>query len=52
MKAAKDGQDHLWVAYKKEHYFKANAMFVEFSEIFQLIKQDALDKALVSCYCL
>ena len=52
MKAAKDGQDHLWVAYRKEHYFTDDAMYIPFSDIFQLFNQDAIDKALVSCYCL
>ena len=52
MKAAKAGHDHLWVAYRKEHYFRDDAIYVQFSEIFQLFNQDALDKALVSCYCL
>ena len=51
-KATKAGHDVFWVSYRKEHYFTDDAMYVPFSENFQLFNQDALDKALVSCYCL
>ena len=50
--AAAAGHDVFWVSYKKEHYFTDDAMYIPFSENFQLFNQDALDKALVSCYCL
>ena len=36
---------------KKDHYFHEKAVSVEYSEL-QLFNQDALDKSIVSCYCL
>jgi hypothetical protein len=44
--------DTFWVQVRKEHFFREYAMYIPFSEIFQLFNQDALDKSLVSCYCL
>jgi len=35
-----------------EYYFRAEEIHVEFSELFQLYNFDALDKSLMSCYCL
>ena len=43
-KAAKAGHDVFWVSYKKEHYFTDDAMYIPFSEIFQLFNQDASTK--------
>ena len=42
----------LMVNVKKEHYYHEKALSVEYSEQFQLLNQDALDKSIVSCYCL
>ena len=42
----------LMVNVKEEHYFHEKAVSVEYSELFQLYNQDALDKSIVSCYCL
>ena len=42
----------LMVNVKEEHYFHGKALPVEYSELFQLYNQDALDKSIVSCYCL
>ena len=42
----------LMVNVKKEHYYHEKPVFVEYSELFQLYNQDALDKSIVSCYCL
>ena len=42
----------LMVNVKDEHYFHEKALSVEYSELFQLYNQDALDKSIVSCYCL
>jgi hypothetical protein len=36
----------------QEYYFRADTIHVEFSELFQLFNFDALDKSLMSCYCL
>ena len=52
MQVAKEGRTSLWVAVKKEHYFNENQIYIELEENFQLFNQDALDKSLVSCYCL
>ena len=35
-----------------EYFFRAEEIHVEFSELFQLYNLDALDKSLMSCYCL
>ena len=42
----------LMVNVKEEHYFHEKVVSVEYSELFQLYNQDALDKSIVSCYCL
>ena len=42
----------LMVNVKKEHYYHEKAMSIEYAELFQLYNQDALDKSIVSCYCL
>ena len=45
-------RESLMVNVKEEHYFHEKAVSVEYSELFQLYNQDALDKSIVSCYCL
>ena len=45
-------RESLMVKVKEEYYFHKLALTVDYSELFQLFHQDALDKALVSCYCL
>ena len=45
-------RDSLMVKVEAEHYFHEKDLWVEFQEIFQLLNQDALDKSIVSCYCL
>ena len=50
--AVQSKHDAFWIQVKREHYFFDDAMYVPFAEIFQLFNQDALDKSLVSCYCL
>jgi hypothetical protein len=53
MKIAKTtNRESLMVKVKAEHYFHENDLSVEFTELFQLFNQDALDKSIVSCYCL
>ena len=42
----------LMVNVKKEHYYHEKAVSIEYFELFQLYNQDALDKSIVSCYCL
>ena len=45
-------RESLMVQVKKDHYYHENAVTVEYSELFQLYNQDALDKSIGSCYCL
>ena len=45
-------RESLMVNVKEEHYFHEKAVSVEYLELFQLYNQDALDKSIVSCYCL
>ena len=45
-------RESLMVKVKEENYFHKLALRVEYSEPFQLFNQDALDKSLISCYCL
>ena len=42
----------LMVNVKKEHYYHEKALSIEYSELYQLFNQVALDKSTVSCYCL
>ena len=45
-------QESLMVKVKEEHYFHETYLSAEYTELFQLFNQDALDKYIVSCYCL
>ena len=45
-------RESLMVQVKKDHYYHEKPVTVEYSELFQLHNQDALDKSIVSCYCL
>ena len=45
-------RESLMVNVKKDHYFHEKVVSVEYSELFQLYNQDALEKSIVSCYCL
>ena len=45
-------RESLMVKVKEEHYYHAKDLWVEFQEMFQLFNQHALDKSIVSCYCL
>ena len=45
-------RESLMVQVEEDHYFHKKALAVEYSELFQLFNQDALDKSIVSCYCL
>ena len=45
-------RESLMVYVKKYDYYHGKAVAVEYSELFQLYNQDALDKSIVSCYCL
>ena len=45
-------RESLMVQVKKDHYYHEKPVTIEYSELFQLYNQDALDKSIVSCYCL
>ena len=45
-------REGLMVKVKEEYYFHKLALSIEYSELFQLFHQDALDKSIVSLYCL
>ena len=51
-KTANTNEESLMVKFKPEHYFHGKDVWIEFSELFQLFQQDALDKSIISCYCL
>jgi hypothetical protein len=51
--ASKDEQKYLVASVDKEYYFReGETIHIEFPEFFQLFNLDALDKSLISCYCL
>ena len=52
MTAAKEGRTYLMAGVKEHHLFREYAVQVEFSELFRMYNQRALDKAILSCYCL
>ena len=53
MQSCRESQIWLIAAVRDEHYFRGDdEIHIEFEELFQLFKQDALDKSLISCYCL
>ena len=45
-------RESLMVNVNEEHYYHKKDVTVEYSELFQLYNKDALDKSIVSCYCL
>ena len=45
-------RESLMLDVKKDHYCHEKAVAVEYFELFLLYNQDALDKSVVSCYCL
>ena len=53
MEASEKGENWIHVGYKNEHFGHGDGMvLIEFSELFQLYQQDAIDKTIVSAYCL
>ena len=45
-------RESLMVNVNEEHYYHKKDVTVEYSELFQLYNKDALDKSIISCYCL
>ena len=53
MEASKRGDNWIFVRIRQHHYFYGDDFtYVEFEELHQLCHLDALDKSLVSCFCL
>ncbi|KAK1660581.1 hypothetical protein QYE76_048740 [Lolium multiflorum] len=53
LKACRRSESYLTVYLRDEHYFRGeDEINLELEELFQLFNQDALDKAVISCYCL
>jgi hypothetical protein len=53
MRQSEAGGNWIYCGYKNEHYGHGDGVvMIEFSELFQLYQQDAIDKAIVSAYCL
>jgi len=51
-KTANTNEESLMVKVKKRYYFHKKDVWIHYSELLQLFNQDALDKSIVSCYCL
>jgi hypothetical protein len=53
LQACRNADRYLTVGVRDEHYFRGKEEInLEFEELFQLFNQDALDKSVISCYCL
>jgi hypothetical protein len=53
MKMSERGEQTMLVAkVGSEYYFREDEIHIEFLEFFQFMNLDALDKSLMSCYCL
>jgi hypothetical protein len=52
LRASKREQTMLVAKVGPEYYFHEELIHIEFSEFFQFMNLDALDKSLMSCYCL
>jgi hypothetical protein len=53
MKACTEGKNYLYAKIKEEHFGHEDGnLLIEFPEFFQLFQGDALDKTLVTAYCL
>ena len=51
--ASKRGENWISVRVRQHHYFRGDDLtYVQFEELHQLCHLDALDKSLVSCFCL
>jgi len=53
MEASRDGQLWISVRFRNQNYFRGDDLIlVQMNELHQLCHLDALDKLLISCYCL
>ena len=52
MKACAEEKNWIYAKFKEEHYSHEGVLLIEFPELFMFYQGDALDKTLVSAYCL
>jgi hypothetical protein len=52
MNEAKNGRIMIVASVPREYYGRPKEIHVDFDELFQMYNCDALDKSLMSCYCL
>jgi hypothetical protein len=52
MNEAKNGRIMIVACVPQEYYGRPEEIHVDFDELFQMYNCDALDKSLMSCYCL
>jgi hypothetical protein len=52
LRASKREQSMLVAKVRTEYYFREEMIHIEFLKFFQFMNLDALDKSLMSCYCL
>ena len=52
MATAKEGRFYIMAGVKEEHYFHEYVVHIDFSALFEMYNQQAIDKAIVGCYCL
>ena len=53
MQTSANSNNWIYAGFKQEHYGHGDGcILIEFSELFQLYQQDAIDKSIVSAYCL
>ena len=52
MRVADSDMKYIEAKIPEEYYFREEEIHVEFTELFQLFNFDALDKSLMSCYCM
>jgi hypothetical protein len=52
LRVVKEGRIMIVVKVPEEYYFRADEIHIDFSELNQLYNFRALDKSIISCYCL
>jgi hypothetical protein len=53
MQASAESKNWIYAGYKHQHYSHGDGfVLIEFQELFQFYQRDALDKTIVSAYCL
>ena len=49
---SKNGRTMIVLSVPREYYGRPEEIHIDFDELFQMYNGDALDKSLMSCYCL